>query len=122
MVGSDTNFSRSGLWDWIMQRISAVVLAAYTFCILGSFIIYPDMDYQQWYALFESRIMRVFSLISLGALCAHGWIGMWTVSTDYMTSLQFGKVATPVRRLFQAGCILLICVYLIWGIQILWGL
>jgi succinate dehydrogenase / fumarate reductase membrane anchor subunit len=82
---------------------------------------YPDMDYQQWYALFENRVMRAFTLISLGALCAHGWVGMWIVATDYMTSLQFGKFATPVRLLFQAGCILLIGVYLIWGIQILWG-
>jgi succinate dehydrogenase / fumarate reductase membrane anchor subunit len=104
-----------------MQRFSAVVLAAYSFFILGSFIMYPDMDFQQWYTLFESGVMRVFSLISLVALCAHGWIGMWTVATDYMTPLQFGKAATPVRLLFQAGCFLLICVYLIWGIQILWG-
>jgi len=121
MVSSVGNLSRCGVWDWIMQRFSAVVLAAYSVCILGSFIMYPDMDYQQWYALFEGNVMRVFSLISLGALCAHGWIGMWTISTDYMTSLQFGKIATPVRLLFQAGCILFICVYLIWGIQILWG-
>lgn len=122
MVNDVTNFGRFGLWDWIMQRFTSVVLAAYTFFILGSFIMYPDMDYQQWYALFESRVMRVFSLISLGALCAHSGVGLWTVATDYLTSLQFGKAATPVRLLFQAGCILLIFVYLIWGIQILWGL
>ena len=29
MVTNVTNFSRSGLFDWMAQRVSAVVLAAY---------------------------------------------------------------------------------------------
>ena len=121
MVSSVTNLGRAGLSDWLIQRFSAVILAAYSFCILGSFLLHPDMDYVQWQALFENNLMRIFSLITLAALCAHAWIGMWTVSTDYLTPLQFGKSATVIRLLIQAGCILLICVYLIWGIQILWG-
>ncbi len=121
MVTSVTNLGRSGLYDWIIQRFSAVILAVYAFCILGSFIVTPDMDYQQWHALFESNLMRIFSLITLFALCAHAWIGMWTISTDYLTELQFGNSATIVRLFFQAGCALLTAVYLLWGIQILWG-
>lgn len=122
MVTSVTNLGRSGLYDWLMQRFSAVILAAYTFCILGSFLVNPDMTFEQWSATFESSVMRMFSLITLLALCAHAWIGMWTISTDYMTSLQLGKRATFFRLLFQAGCALLICVYLLWGIQIFWGI
>ena len=121
MVTSVTNLSRSGLSDWIIQRVSAVLLAAYTFCILGSFLLNPDMDYQSWRALFDSAAMQVFSLITLAALCAHAWIGMWIVSTDYMTSLQFGKAATAIRLVFQIGVVLIVAVYLIWGIQIFWG-
>jgi succinate dehydrogenase / fumarate reductase membrane anchor subunit len=121
MVTSVTNLGRSGLSDWIIQRVSAVLLAAYTLCILGSFAVYPEMDYDTWRGIFDSNIMRVFSLITLAALCAHAWIGMWTVSTDYITDLQFGKAATFIRLLFQVACILLVVVYLIWGIQIFWG-
>lgn len=122
MVTNVTNLGRSGLYDWLMQRFSAVILAAYTLCILGSFVAQPDMNYQQWSEIFESNVMRLFSLITLLALCAHAWIGMWTISTDYLTSLQLGKRATFFRLLFQAGCILLIVVYLLWGIQIFWGI
>ena len=122
MVASITNSSRSGLYDWIIQRVSAVILLAYSLCILGSFVLHPDMDYARWHALFESNPMRIFSLISLLALCGHAWIGMWTVATDYITPLQLGNSATFFRLLFQAGCALLIAVYLIWGIQIFWGL
>lgn len=121
MVTNVTNLGRSGLYDWIIQRFSAIILAAYSLCILTSFVMNPDMDFQKWSSLFESNAMGLFSLITLLALCAHAWIGMWTISTDYITSLQFGKRATFFRLLFQAGCVLLIAVYLLWGIQIFWG-
>ena len=121
MVTSVTNLGRSGLYDWLVQRFSAVILASYSFCLLGSFIAHPDMDYLQWKALYESTPMRIFSLITLFALCAHAWIGMWTISTDYLTAMLLGNRATLVRLLFQSGCAILVAIYLIWGIQILWG-
>lgn len=120
MVTNVTNLGRSGLYDWLLQRFSAVILAAYTLCILGSFVVHPDMDYQQWRQIFDSSVMRYFSLITLFALCAHAWIGMWTISTDYLTSLQLGAKATFYRIVFQAVCALVTVVYLLWGIQILW--
>ncbi|HAS48490.1 MAG TPA: succinate dehydrogenase, hydrophobic membrane anchor protein [Gammaproteobacteria bacterium] len=121
MVMNVTNLGRSGLSDWIVQRFSAIILAAYSLCILASFVMNPDMDFETWSSIFDNNAMRLFSLITLLALCAHAWIGMWTISTDYMTSLQLGKSATFFRIMFQAGCVLLIAVYLLWGIQIFWG-
>jgi succinate dehydrogenase / fumarate reductase, membrane anchor subunit len=121
MVINVSSLGRSGLFDWMMQRFSAVILGAYSLCILGSFISNPDMTYLEWKEVFESNVMRFFSIITILALCAHAWVGMWTISTDYLTSLQLGKRATFFRLLFQAGCALLICVYLLWGIQIFWG-
>ncbi len=121
MVMNVTNLGRSGLSDWIVQRFSAIILAAYSLCILASFAMNPDMDFETWSSIFDNNAMRLFSLITLLALCAHAWIGMWTISTDYMTSLQLGKSATFFRIMFQAGCVLLIAVYLLWGIQIFWG-
>ena len=121
MVTNATNLSRSGLSDWLIQRISAVILAAYTLCVLGSFALNPDMDFAQWSAIYESNVMRIFSLIALASLCGHAWIGMWTIGTDYLTSLQLGKAATAVRLSYQVFCMLLVAVYLIWGIQIFWG-
>ena len=120
MVTNVTNLGRSGLGDWLIQRFSAVILAAYTLYILASFLVHPEMDYLQWRAIFDSTAMRFFSLITVLALCAHAWIGMWTISTDYLTSVQLGSRATVYRILFQAVCALITVVYLLWGIQILW--
>ncbi|MFN3163756.1 MAG: succinate dehydrogenase, hydrophobic membrane anchor protein, partial [Pseudohongiellaceae bacterium] len=85
MVTNATNLSRSGLSDWIIQRFSAVLLGSYTIFLLVWLLLHPDLDYQQWRALFDATAMRLFSLITLAALCGHAWIGMWTVGTDYLT-------------------------------------
>ncbi len=121
MVTNATSFSRSGLTDWIIQRFSAIVLGAYTLCVMGSLLTTPDMTYDQWRDMFDSTAMGMFSMITLIALCGHAWIGMWTVGTDYLTASHLGKGATFIRLAYQAVCVVLIAVYLLWGIEIFWG-
>ena len=120
MVSSAMNLLRSGLSSWLIQRLSALVLGAYTLCILGIFIVHPEMDYGTWKAVFDNNLMRAFSVATLLATCAHAWIGLWTVFTDYLTPRFFAARATAIRKAFQTGSAFLIAVYLFWGIQILW--
>ena len=121
-VNSATNLGRNGLHDWVLPRFSAIVLAVYTVFLLGWMVVTPDVGYASWSTLFDATWMRVFSLLALLSLCIHAWVGMWTIATDYLTSMAFGGAATTVRILFQAACVILIFTYLVWGIQILWGL
>ncbi|EXF43206.1 succinate dehydrogenase (D subunit) [Pseudomonas sp. BAY1663] len=67
MVTNVTNFSRSGLYDWMAQRVSAVVLAAYFLFLLGYLLTHPGLEYAQWHALFSTNWMRIFSLLALVA-------------------------------------------------------
>lgn len=122
MVTSVTNLSRSGLYDWMAQRVSAVLLAAYTLFLLGWFLANPGFTYEDWVGLFSQSWMRIFSLLTLVALSVHAWVGMWTISTDYLTPMAMGKSATVLRFLFQAACGLLMFVLFVWGVQILWGI
>ena len=115
MVASVTSYGRNGLHDWLVQRVSAVILAAYTVFLLGYLVTSPDLTYAQWSNLFASTGMRIFSLLTLLAIGAHAWIGLWTVSTDYIKP-------TGARFIFQAVCGLTMFAYIVWGIQILWGL
>jgi succinate dehydrogenase / fumarate reductase membrane anchor subunit len=121
MVTNVTSFGRSGLSDWLVQRVSAVVILLYVICHAAIIINTPDMDYLQWRTLFADPVMKIFSLITLVALCAHAWIGMWTVATDYLTTRMLGEKATFVRFLFLVICIGILVVYLLWGIMILWS-
>jgi len=115
MVTSITSFGRSGLYDWMIQRVTAVVLMAYTIFMLAYLLFNPGLDYAQWSALFQGTFMRLFSLLAILSLAAHAWIGLWSVSTDYIKP-------TVLRFMFQSLCGLLAFVYVVWGIQILWGI
>ena len=68
MVTNVTNLSRSGLYDWMAQRVSAVLLAVYTIFLLGYLILNPGLTYADWSALFSNNAMRIFSLLTLVAL------------------------------------------------------
>jgi len=122
MVTNVTNFSRSGLYDWMAQRVSAVVLAAYFIFLIGYMVANPGLGYAEWHGLFSHNAMRIFSLLALVALIVHAWVGMWTITTDYLTPMAIGRWATAVRFLFQAVCGVAMFAYFVWGVQILWGI
>lgn len=114
MVTSITSFGRSGLYDWMIQRVTAVVLMVYTIFMIGYLLMNPSLDYEQWKTLFDGTAMRIFSLLAILSFAAHVWIGVWSVSTDYIK-------ATGMRFMFQSATGLLTFIYVTWGIQILWG-
>lgn len=114
MVTMITNFSRSGLSDWLIQRVSAVILALYTVVMVLYMLFHPHLDYATWSTLFESTGMRLFTLATLLSIAAHAWIGLWTVFTDYV------KI-TPVRLVLQVIVILALFVFVVWSVQVLWG-
>jgi succinate dehydrogenase hydrophobic anchor subunit len=55
MVTNVTNLSRSGLYDWMAQRVSAVVLAAYFIFLIGYVVAHPGIGYAQWHGLFANN-------------------------------------------------------------------
>jgi succinate dehydrogenase / fumarate reductase membrane anchor subunit len=121
MVTAVTNLGRSGLSDWLIQRVTALVLLAYTLFIVGVVFFGPEMQYAEWVALFSQTWVRVFSLAALLSIAAHAWIGLWSVSTDYLTERMMGSKANILRLMFQAVVAMALFTYVVWGIQILWG-
>ena len=121
-VKSATGLTGSGTRDWIVQRISAVVLAIYSVVMLGFFLTHGHVTYVQWVEFMMSLPMRLFSLVAIIALAGHAWVGMWTVFTDYITSTKLGPSAAGIRLVLQAAMIIAIFVYLFWGIMIFWGI
>jgi len=109
-----TSFGRSGLQDWLIQRISAVILAAYTLFIFAFWLLQPNIDYLTWQQLFTNVYMKCATLLALLALISHAWIGMWIISTDYVKKLW-------LRLPIQICIYVALLFYLIWGLQILWA-
>ena len=120
MVTSVTSLGRSGLYDWLVQRVSAVVLLAY-FGYVGFVLVSGEVDYKGWTELYSQTWMRVFSLLALLSLGSHAWVGLWCVLTDYITERMMGPKATLLRFSAQVLCGITMFVYVVWGIQILWS-
>lgn len=122
MVTSVTSLGKNGLYDWVIQRATAVVLGVYFVCMMGFLISNPDLTFEQWQGYMTSTFMRIFTLIALFSMAAHAWVGLWTISTDYLTTRQMGAAGTALRVAVQLICALVTIVYVVWGIQILWGI
>ncbi|MDT8397022.1 MAG: succinate dehydrogenase, hydrophobic membrane anchor protein [Pseudomonadales bacterium] len=120
-VSSVSSLGRSGLYDWMVQRVSAVLMLAYILFLVIVLVRTPDMQYADWQAIFALTWVKIFSLITLLALCAHAWVGMWTIATDYLTGAMLGSAATCIRFGFQSACLIVLLAYFVWGVQILWS-
>ena len=119
MVTAVTSMGRSGLYDWLMQRVTAVILLGYF--LLVAWVLIGGVDYASLKDLYSQTWMRVFSLMALFSLGIHAWIGLWSVFSDYLTERLMGTTGNVLRFLVQAVCAIIMFTYTVWGIQILWG-
>ncbi len=114
MVKQPTVSRRNGVRDFLLVRLSALVLAAYVLFLFGYLICQPQLDYVSWKSLFALLPMKVFTLLALIALLVHGWIGLWQVITDYLK-------CTSLRAVALALVSLLVLSYFGAGLLIVWG-
>ncbi|OGT54263.1 MAG: succinate dehydrogenase, hydrophobic membrane anchor protein [Gammaproteobacteria bacterium RIFCSPHIGHO2_12_FULL_41_15] len=118
MVNSVTNLSRNGLSDWLIQRVSAVIIGIYLVFIVGYLLGHTigtrPITYQVWHHLYQSEIMKIATIMVVLSVAAHTWIGMWTVFTDYIK-------ATWLRLILQISLVVLLLGYVVWCFGILWG-
>lgn len=121
MVTAVTSLGRSGLSDWLIQRASALVLGAYTIFIVAYLLTHPNLGFAEWAELFSHLWMRVFTLLALLSIVAHGWIGLWTVLTDYLTTRLIGAAAGFLRTSILGLYALINLTFIVWGIEIIWG-
>ena len=122
MMAFFARFTLTGPNNWIIQRITAIVMAVYLFFIVGFLVANPALTYDQWSALNGLLSMRIFTLVTIAAVAFHAWIGMRCVLTDYITVRLIGPKANGVRNVLQLGLGFIILLYLVWTIKILWGL
>jgi len=122
MVTTVTSFGRSGLYDWLLQRFTAVVLVSYFLCVGSFLLLHPQLDHAAWSGYMGGPAMKVFSLMALASIIVHAWIGLWAVSTDYLTVRMLGAKATGMRIVFQGACGIVAFAYFVWGIRILWSI
>ena len=115
MVNRIVTGAHYGLRDWLVQRVSAVVMAVYVLAVAAWVLMQPAFGYDVWTELFSGNLMRSFSLLFLLSVFYHAWIGVRDIVMDYV------KLAS-VRLLIHVLVVLALILYVIWSVQILWGL
>lgn len=115
MVNRVVTGAHYGLRDWLIQRVSAVVMVVYSVALAGWLLSQPYVDYGVWTGLFSSQWVRIFTLLFLLSLFWHAWVGVRDVVMDYVKP-------AGMRLAIHVLVILALAFYSIWSVQILWGM
>jgi succinate dehydrogenase / fumarate reductase membrane anchor subunit len=80
--------SKHGLQDWLLQRVTAVVLAAFTLVVLVS-VLTAGNAFEAWQSLFAGGWTRVLAYLTWLSLSYHAWVGVRDIWMDYVKPLSF---------------------------------
>lgn len=114
MVKRIVSGAHYGLKDWLVQRVTAVVMAVYTLFLIGSFITHQPLTFESWQGLFHSLPVRLASLLFLFSVFIHAWVGMRDIFMDYVHP-------AVIRLALHVAVILALVAYAAWAAQILWS-
>lgn len=114
MIGLDSSFGRSGVFDWKMQRLSAAFLLLYLIFISVSVFNLAECNFESWSAIFAPLWVQVFTFLAVVAVSVHAWAGLWIVSTDYLKH-------AAIRNLFQLIVLIACLGFIVWSAIIFWG-
>lgn len=106
--------SHRGLDMWLLQRASAVYMAAFLVVFLILFLASGPMDFTAWRGLFAPTAMKVGTLVFVAALLVHAWIGLREIFIDYVHFLVLRLALYLALGTLYLGC-------LVWSVDILWS-
>lgn len=103
-----------GLRDWLIQRITAVVMVVYVLLFASLICFWQIYDYASLKSLFSHQWMRIASFLFFISLCWHAWVGVRNILMDYIH-------VTSIRLTLHVVVIISLFCYLIWFAEILWS-
>jgi succinate dehydrogenase / fumarate reductase, membrane anchor subunit len=103
-----------GLRDWLVQRVTAVVMLLWTLLLLGALAWNGGFDHASWQALWASNAFRLASFLFAISVLWHAWVGVRNIAMDYVKPVW-------LRLTLQCAVIAVLVAYLGWTIRVLWG-
>lgn len=104
-----------GVIDWLVQRITGVLMAAYTLVVAFALSEGVGASYESWRAFMSAGLMRFVTFLFVVSLCWHVWVGVRDIWMDYIQPAGI-KLALHVLTL------LALIGYAGWATQIIWRL
>ena len=103
-----------GMRDWLAQRITAVLMALFTFVLLVQILFSRGpLGYDSWARIFAPQWMKMFTLVVFVSLGWHAWVGMRDIWMDYVKSVGMRLLLQVATIVWLVGC-------LGWAVQVLW--
>jgi succinate dehydrogenase / fumarate reductase membrane anchor subunit len=114
MVKTVLGVNHQGLRDWMVQHLSAFFMAIYSIGLIAYLVTHTNLDFSTWQLLFSHTWMKISTIMFVGLVLMHAWVGMWTIFTDYVKPYVLCLTLNGLVLFFLAACF-------IWTLQILWG-
>ena len=102
-----------GLRDWMIQRITAVIMAVYTLIMMVALCNGIASSAERWHAFFSHGLVRFATLLFGMSLCYHAWIGIRDIWMDYIKPMWLRVTLHTLTLLALIGCAS-------WIVDILW--
>jgi len=104
-----------GLRDWLVQRVTAVLMGLFTLVVLVQVLLPGAMGYDKWAAIFAAQWMKVLTFVVIVSLAWHAWVGTRDVLMDYVKAVGMRLALQVAAIVWLVGC----CG---WAVQVLWRL
>jgi succinate dehydrogenase / fumarate reductase, membrane anchor subunit len=93
-----------GFRDWLMQRITAVVMAVYTPVFLIALCARSPVTYESWKSLFGQTWMQLATFLFLVSVCLHAWVGVRDILMDYVKPVGARLTLEVLVIIALVGC------------------
>ena len=100
--------------EWWLQRITAGVITAYVFLVLGLLLVKGTPNAMQWQSLFANTGFKLATLLAILATAYHGLVGAMHVWPDYVKNRAMLAVLNAYTWL-AATAVALWSVYILFG-------
>ena len=102
-----------GLRDWLVQRLTAGVMLAFT-VVAGLRIAAAEPGFAGWAGVFEPAWMRVALFVFLLSVLYHAWIGVRDIYMDYIQPVA-------IRLTLHTLTVLALVAYAGWVFEMVWS-
>ncbi len=114
-IGSRRKVSGAGygMRDWLMQRITAVIMLVFTVVIVAAAIFGKATGYLWWAGLLAHPVMQALAMVTFIALAWHAWVGMRDIWMDYVKPAGLRLALHGLTIVWLLAC-------LAYAIRVLW--
>jgi len=109
-----------GTLDFLVQRMTAIIMAVYTLVLLGGLLFASEFSYATWKSLFTFHVAvlpvgQLLATLAFFSLAWHAWIGVRDIWMDYVRP-------AGVRLFLQVMTILWLAASVVFFARVLWSL